>query len=123
GSIRVTGTATNAACGGTFVAQRTWEVTDDCGNKSFCSQTVNVHSQLTVGCPPDLTVPNLAALPPRPGSLAEFLALGGRASGSCGAGLSYVSVDAPLVGGPCRGTVQRIHTVTDGCSDPVSCIQ
>jgi hypothetical protein len=40
--ISVMSTVTNSQCGKTFVASRTWQAMDHCGNTSLCSQTVTV---------------------------------------------------------------------------------
>jgi len=41
-AITIIGTVTNAACGSTFSATRTWQATDACGNFARCSQTVTI---------------------------------------------------------------------------------
>jgi len=41
-TITVVSTLTNAGCGNSFSAKRTWQATDPCGNSAQCSQTVTV---------------------------------------------------------------------------------
>lgn len=55
--LTVLGTATNATCGASMVASRTWRVTDACGNATYCTQTVRVQ---------DPRPPTLTLLTPRP---------------------------------------------------------
>ncbi len=45
---------TPGACAGNYSVTRTWTATDDCGNASQASQTINVQ---------DITAPVIAALP------------------------------------------------------------
>ncbi|MBN2505822.1 MAG: HYR domain-containing protein [Verrucomicrobia bacterium] len=56
--LTVLNTVTNAACGATFEAIRTWEATDPCGRTATCSQTVTVVDTTppTLACAPDKTV-------------------------------------------------------------------
>jgi len=56
--ISVVSTATNAGCGSTFTATRTWAAVDPFTNTAMCSQTVMVVDRTppTIVCPPDITV-------------------------------------------------------------------
>jgi hypothetical protein len=49
---------TNALCGGTLAATRTWQAADGSGNGARCSQTVNVVDTAppTLGCPAPMTL-------------------------------------------------------------------
>ena len=56
--ISVVSTVTNAECGGTFAATRTWAAVDDSTNTATCRQTVTVVDTTppTLVCPAPLTV-------------------------------------------------------------------
>lgn len=41
-TVVITGTTTNALCGNTFSATRTWSATDSCSNNATCSQTITI---------------------------------------------------------------------------------
>jgi hypothetical protein len=100
-----------------FTAARTWRATDTAGNQAECSQTVTVRDTTppVVVCPPDLIVECLSQVPPRPSSLAEFVAAGGQASDTCGTNLAYVCDEWLLVDDPCLKILLRQHAVTDPC--------
>jgi hypothetical protein len=110
-------------CGGTI--RRTHTVTDDCANSASCVQTITVRDTVppSITCPSEVAVQCLAAVPPLPTTLAQFLEQGGLASDNCDADLTYSSSDGPLVGGACGGTLRRTHTVTDDCANSASCVQ
>src|SRR5207253_2455377 len=55
-TITITGTVTNALCGRTFTATRTWRATDSCTNAAQCSQTVTVV---------DTTPPTITCIAPK----------------------------------------------------------
>src|SRR6185295_13713566 len=40
--VEIVSTVTNATCGRTFFATRTWKATDTCSNMTLCSQTIAV---------------------------------------------------------------------------------
>jgi hypothetical protein len=69
-TISIVSTVTNAACGNTFSATRTWMAADACGNSAQCSQTVRVS---------DTTAPAVSLLSPTNGAVfvapAEFTIL------------------------------------------------
>jgi len=62
-TITIVSTLTNAGCGNSFVATRTWQAADACGNFSRCSQTVSVI---------DTTAPAISIVSPTNG--AQFVA-------------------------------------------------
>jgi len=58
-TFKIIETLTNGtACN--ITAKRTWEATDECGNKARCTQTVTVKDTTppTITCPPDITIVN-----------------------------------------------------------------
>src|SRR5262249_22804220 len=93
-------------------------------NRASCSQLIAFVDTTppVITCPANLTVLCLSNVPPRPTSLAAFLALGGTATDTCDTNLTYTCSDEPLSGGTCSGTIRRTHTVTDDCNS-ASCVQ
>ena len=56
-TISILNTVTNAGCGQSLMATRTWRATDACGNSAMCSQAVQVTNRaLVVLCPPNRVV-------------------------------------------------------------------
>src|SRR5262249_37039704 len=110
-------------CGGFIL--RVYTVTDHCTNSSSCTQTITVKDTTppSITGPASCTVQCIANIPPRPTSLAQFLALGGTARDNCDTNLTYSCSDGPLVGPLCGGTITRTHTVTDRCTNSASCTQ
>jgi len=56
--LSLVSTVTNAGCGGTFTATRTWEAVDNFTNTATCSQTVMMLDTTppTIVCPPSMTL-------------------------------------------------------------------
>ena len=114
---------TNGVC--PLIIQHRWIVADRCGNSATNLQLITVRDTLqpTITCPPNLLVPNVASIPPRPATLAQFLSMSGTASDNCDLNLTYVCTDGPLSGGDCGGQLLRTHTVIDDCTNLMSCVQ
>jgi hypothetical protein len=114
-----------AACPAVRIFRRTWTATDDCTNTATCSQTITFIDTTppAITCPPNFAVQCLSNVPPCPGNLAQFLALGGTASDNCDTNLDYSCSDGPLIGGPCGGTITRTVRVTDDCNNSSVCLQ
>ncbi len=102
---------TPGACAGSYSVTRTWTATDECGNSSQASQTINVQ---------DITAPVIAALPgpstidcPAAPSFTQATAID-----ACGSAftLTFNDVTTP---GACAGSysVTRTWTATDACGN------
>jgi hypothetical protein len=110
-------------CGGTIA--RTHTIIDDCTNSASCVQIITVRDTIppVITCPTNISVQCLSNVPPCPGTLAAFLALGGTASDNCDTTLEYRCSDSPLIGGTCGGMILRTHTIIDDCTNTASCTQ
>jgi hypothetical protein len=102
---------TAGSCAGNYSVTRTWTATDDCGNSSTASQTINVQ---------DITAPVIAALPapttincPATPGFAQAVA-----TDTCDQSvtLTFNDVTTP---GACAGnySVTRTWTATDDCGN------
>ncbi len=102
---------------------RTYTVCDDCTNCASCTQVITFvgNTPPTLVCPPDLTVECSNNIPAAAANLAEFLAAGGWVSTTNL--LSFTSATGPFIGDHCNGSVVRTYTITDSCSNTVSCQQ
>ncbi|HEY4617281.1 MAG TPA: T9SS type A sorting domain-containing protein [Flavobacterium sp.] len=102
---------TDGNCAGNYSVTRTWTATDDCGNSSQASQTINVQ---------DITDPVIAALPgastidcPALPSFAQATA-----TDACDASVTLTFADV-RTDGNCAGnySVTRTWTATDDCGN------
>jgi hypothetical protein len=116
-AISVVSTVTNAQCGNTFTATRTWQATDACGNTSRCSQTVTIV---------DTTAPALTCAGNRNiecGAVWDFDPPS--AADICGDAQVAVEVTSTvtnqLVGALFAAT--RAWLATDPCGNQATCIQ
>jgi hypothetical protein len=76
----------------------------------------------SITCPTNLTVQCLANVPPRPTTLAQFLAQGGLASDNCGI-VAYSCWDSAPMPGPQSAVIQRTHFIVDARTNTASCVQ
>ncbi|MFM1769197.1 MAG: hypothetical protein RJA22_1726 [Verrucomicrobiota bacterium] len=126
-TVRLVSTSTNAGCGRAYTASRTWEITDGCAT-NLCTQTIQVVVPPPIlVCPPDLRVTTTNGLMHCPKTLTEFRLNGGIATNgsSCDTFLRYRCSESsymPNANG-CGGLITRTFTLTDSCSNSVSCIQ
>src|SRR5204863_434690 len=102
---------TAGSCPGNYSVTRTWTATDDCGNASAASQTINVH---------DITAPVIAALPapttincPATPSFAQAVA-----TDTCDQSVTLIFKDVSTPGScPGNYSVTRTWTATDDCGN------
>jgi len=98
-------------CPGNYSVTRTWTATDDCGNTSTASQTINVH---------DITAPVIASLPapttincPATPSFTQATA-----TDACDPSVDLTSADVTTPGNcPGNYSVTRTWTATDDCGN------
>jgi hypothetical protein len=114
-TITVVGTTTNAACGNTFSAKRTWRATDVCGNFAECSQTVTVVDTTA----PVITCPSAKSV--EIGTAWDFEIP--TASDTCGT--ATVSVVGTVTNAACGNTFSATRTwrATDACGNSSECSQ
>ncbi len=102
---------TPGSCPGNYSVTRTWTATDDCGNSSTASQTINVH---------DITPPVIAELPgpttidcPATPSFAQATA-----TDACDSSVTLTFNDVTTPGScPDNYSVTRTWTATDDCGN------
>jgi len=108
-----------------YVVTRTYRATDCAGNAADCVHTITVSDDAapTATAPAGLTIECTANVPPAATTITEYLALpGAAAADNCTAtnDLAVSSVDGPLTGGPCGGTITRRYTLRDACLNSVA---
>ena len=98
---------------------RTWTASDDCGNSSFCTQTIVVDDSMapTITCPANVTVLCTAStLPANTGTAT--------ASDDCDATPTITSSDATVAGACAQEyTINRTWIATDDCGNSATCLQ
>ncbi len=121
-SVTIVNTTTNARCGKTFVATRTWSGTDACGNTAQCSQTIVTRDTTTpvlTDCPQNISVCQgdpITFIPPT-------------ATDTCSATGTVTVVGTRSDGLPLTnalpylpyGTTTVTYTATDECTNRASC--
>jgi hypothetical protein len=113
--IQIVSTTTNAGCGNTLTATRTWTVTDACGQSNTCTQTVTVQdtSPPVITCAADKTVTWGAAWSFDVPS----------ASDACGAAVIEIVSTTTNVTGSNAFTATRTWSATDACGHSNICTQ
>lgn len=114
-TIAIVNTVTNALCGNTFSATRTWEAVDACTNSARCSQTITVV---------DTTPPMLVGVP-GPGSfqcLSDVPAPASvTATDACDSNPQVTLVST--TNGSCPTIIIHTWTATDACTNQASASQ
>ncbi len=124
--------AAPANCPGKYIITRTWNATDDCGNSSTNSQTIQVSDNTAPSiatCPADKLVTgcSTAAITsltfstnPTSATAMQFSDEGGSASDQC-SNINYSYQD--VANGTCPIVVTRTWTVKDDCGNTSICQQ
>ncbi|MEY2410168.1 MAG: large repetitive protein, partial [Verrucomicrobiota bacterium] len=116
-TVSVVSTVTNALCGRTFFATRTWRALDGCGNSAQCSQKITVIDTT----PPVLQCAANATF--ECGSTWNFTSP--TATDSCDGGAIPVVVVGTVTNASCGRTYVATRTwrATDACSNAATCSQ
>lgn len=109
-------------CNGTGTLQRTWKVTDACGNSTTCIQMIQITDLLkpTLLCPPPATISCESSILPAVTGTAT-------AADNCtpvnAIQIAYTDNTTGLFGCNGTGVLWRTWTATDLCGNVSSCIQ
>ncbi|MDX1685255.1 MAG: hypothetical protein R3275_08455, partial [Saprospiraceae bacterium] len=111
---------TGGSCGDNFTIERTWTVTDSCGNSATCLQIIKVQdltapiilcpSDTIMGCGDDTS----------PGNTGYA-----SATDDCSKAVTDISHSDKITPGSCNNdhTIERTWTATDSCGNSNSCVQ
>ncbi len=115
-------TASSGSCPTTIT--RTYGISDSCGNRATCVQTLLISDQTPpiIDCPSDLLFECLEDVPPLPADYMAFMTAGGSATDNCGVDFASYSSTQSIVG-TCPTTITRTHSIRDVCGSTASCIQ
>ncbi len=108
---------TDGTCADSYVLTRTWEVADDCGNNTSCSQVITVRdtkAPVLAGCPANITVECDAV--PAPATPT--------ATDNCDTDVT-ITYNQTRTPGQCADsyTLTRVWTATDNCNNSSTCSQ
>ncbi len=103
---------------------RTYGISDTCGNRSNCTQTLQISDQSppTITCPADLNYECLEDVPPPYADLLAFQNDGGTATDNCGFDANTFSI-TETVTGSCPIIIRRTYSLKDLCGNTGSCQQ
>jgi hypothetical protein len=108
-------------CTGNFTIERTWTVTDACGNNSSCLQVINVSDNTppVITCPPDASLECIIDLDTSPAATGTATAIDGCDSNPA------ITFSDNVIPGNCPGdfTIERTWTATDACGNESTCVQ
>ncbi|MDI5896081.1 gliding motility-associated C-terminal domain-containing protein [Flavobacterium algoritolerans] len=108
---------TNGQCAGSYSITRTWTATDNCGNASTATQTINVQDTAApvIGALPETSTISCPATP----EFTQAIATDG-----CGSTVTLTFADV-TTNGQCAGSysVTRTWTATDACGNAASASQ
>ncbi|TAK94045.1 MAG: HYR domain-containing protein [Verrucomicrobia bacterium] len=116
-TVTITATITNALCGNTFSATRTWSATDSCSNSASCSQTITVV---------DTTAPAITCASNRVVECGDAWTFDApSATDVCDGTNVTIAITSTITNALCGNTFSATRTwsATDSCSNSTSCSQ
>ena len=116
--LTVVSTTTSGVC--PVVITRIWQVTDLCGNKAICSETVTIQDLIppTITCAPNKAVPCGAQWNFNPPTATDNCPVG-----AAGTPNVTIAVVGTVTNSLCPLVVTRTWSATDGCGNSSQCSQ